>query len=137
MEHLSNDQKDHPKPHENSHKLCNEMGHLVVNQFESQWKLRQQHDQNFPMEGKPLQNKYQHQKKERNPKQQDFENQSGMGVGKLTICVRLSEIIIITEFTRSISSTIISKPVLMMDVNVPKDKHTSRGVDRENLIYVR
>ena len=30
------------------------MGHPIVNMMESQWKLRQQHDQNFPMEGKPL-----------------------------------------------------------------------------------
>ena len=44
---------------------------------------------------------------------------------------------IITEFTRSISSTRIGKPVLMMDVKVSKDKNISRWVDRENLIYVR
>ena len=34
--------------------LCNETGHLVLNLLESQRKLRQKHDQNFPMEGKPL-----------------------------------------------------------------------------------
>ena len=44
---------------------------------------------------------------------------------------------IITEFTRSISSTRIGKLVLMMDVKVSKDKTISRWVDRENLIYVR
>ena len=27
MEHIWNDHKDHPSQHENSHKLCNEMGH--------------------------------------------------------------------------------------------------------------
>ena len=43
---------------------------------------------------------------------------------------------IITEFTRSNSSTGIGKPVLMMDVKVCKDKHISRCVDRENLIYI-
>ena len=46
---------------------------------------------------------------------------------------------IITEFTRSISSTRIGKPVLMIDVSlyeVSKDKNISRRVDRENLIYV-
>ena len=43
---------------------------------------------------------------------------------------------IITEFTRNISSTKIDKPVLMMDVKVSKDKHISRWVNRENLIYV-
>ena len=58
MEHLSNDHEDHPSQHENSHKLCNEMGHPVVNFMESQWKLRQQHDQNVPREGKPLQKKF-------------------------------------------------------------------------------
>ena len=42
MEHLSNDHEDHPNQHENSHKLCNEMGHPVLNLIESQWKLRQQ-----------------------------------------------------------------------------------------------
>ena len=54
MEQFSNDHGDHPNQHKNSHKLCNEAGHLVFNLRESQWKLRQQHDQNFPMEGKQL-----------------------------------------------------------------------------------
>ena len=57
MEHLSIDHKDCPNQHENSHELCNEMGH-PLSLIERQWKLRQPHDQNFPMEGKPLQNKY-------------------------------------------------------------------------------
>ena len=54
MEHLSNDHEDHSNQHRNSHKLCDEMGHLIVNLMESQWKLRQQSDQNFPMEGEAL-----------------------------------------------------------------------------------
>ena len=54
MEDLSNDHEDHPIQQENSHKLCSEMGHLILSLVESQWKLRQQHDQNFQMEGKPL-----------------------------------------------------------------------------------
>ena len=54
MEHISNNHKDLPNHHKNSHKLCDETGHPVVNLMESQWKLRQQHDQNFSMEGKPL-----------------------------------------------------------------------------------
>ena len=58
MEHLSNDYEECPNQHKNSHKLCNEMGYRIVNLMESQWKLKQQHDQNFPMERKPLFNKY-------------------------------------------------------------------------------
>ena len=54
MEHLSNDYKDHPNQHKNSHKLCNETEHPVVNMMESQWKLRKQHDQNFTMDGQPI-----------------------------------------------------------------------------------
>ena len=54
MEHLSNYLEDHPNQHKNSHKLCDEMGHLIVNLMESQWKLRKQYDQNFAMEGNPL-----------------------------------------------------------------------------------
>ena len=54
MEHLSNDQEDLPNQHENSHKLCDETGHPINNLMESKWKLRQEHDQNFPMEGKLL-----------------------------------------------------------------------------------
>ena len=49
MEHLSNDHEDHPNQQENSHKPCNEMGHLVLSLMESRWKLRQQYDQNFSM----------------------------------------------------------------------------------------
>ena len=53
MEHLSNDHEDHPNQHKNSHKVCNETGHPVLSLLESQWKLRQQYDQNFLMEGQP------------------------------------------------------------------------------------
>ena len=41
MERPSNDLKDSPNQHENSHKLCNEMEHPVLSLRESQWKLRQ------------------------------------------------------------------------------------------------
>ena len=37
-------------------KLFDETGHPVLSLLENQWKPR--HDQNFPMEGKPLWNKY-------------------------------------------------------------------------------
>ena len=58
MEHLSNDHEDRLNQHENSHKLCDKTGHPFMSLTENQWKLRQQHDQNFQMEEKPLQNKY-------------------------------------------------------------------------------
>ena len=48
------DHEDCLNQHQNCHKLCNEMGHPVVNLMESQWKLRQQHDLNFPMKKKSL-----------------------------------------------------------------------------------
>ena len=51
MEHLSNDHNNHPNQHKNSHILYNETGHPIVSLMKSQWK---QHDQNFPMEGKPF-----------------------------------------------------------------------------------
>ena len=54
MEHLSNDREDHPNQQNNSHKLCNETGHPIVRLTESQWKLKRKHDQQFPMEGKPV-----------------------------------------------------------------------------------
>ena len=47
-------QKPSQSAREYSHKLDDEMGHPVVNLMESQWKQRQQYDQNFPMEAKPL-----------------------------------------------------------------------------------
>ena len=52
MKHLSNDHEDHPSQHENNHKLCVETGDPVETMMESQWKLRQQHNQNFPMQEK-------------------------------------------------------------------------------------
>ena len=54
MEPISNDHEGYLYQHENSHKLCDETGHPVVNLMKSQWKLRQQHDQNFSVEGKSL-----------------------------------------------------------------------------------
>ena len=45
MEHLSNDHKYHSNELKNSHKLRDEMGHPILGMIESQWKLRQPHDQ--------------------------------------------------------------------------------------------
>ena len=84
MEDLSNDHKDHPNRHENSHKLCDEMGHPVVNLMESQWILRQQHDQNFPMrESHCRANTSVRRNKSKRAGLKD--SHSGIRVGKLTI----------------------------------------------------
>ena len=54
MEYLSNDHEDRTNKYENSRELCSEMGHPNLSFTESKWILRQQHNQNFPMEGKPF-----------------------------------------------------------------------------------
>ena len=54
MEHLSNDQEDNHNQQENSHKLYDETVHPVLSSMESQWTLRRQRGQNFPIEGKLL-----------------------------------------------------------------------------------
>ena len=54
MEHLSNYHEEHSNQHENSHKLWDETGHPIFSLLESETKLRQQDDQNFPMKEKPL-----------------------------------------------------------------------------------
>ena len=46
MELLSNDHKDCPNQHKNSHKLSNDTEHPAISLMESQWKLTQ-HDWNF------------------------------------------------------------------------------------------
>ena len=71
---FSNDPKDHPCQHKNNQELCNEKEHSILHFKESQRKLRQQNDLNFPNERKPQQNKYLCQKKEINPKEQDWES---------------------------------------------------------------
>ena len=44
---------------------------------------------------------------------------------------------IIAEFARSISSTRISEPVLMVYAKVSKDKYINKPIDWDNFIYVR
>ena len=53
MEHISNDQKDHPNLPENSQELCDETRNQLLSSKESPWELKQQHDQNLLMEWKP------------------------------------------------------------------------------------
>ena len=57
MKHLQNYLKDRPNQYKNNDKLRDETGHPLLSLTESQWKLRQQYDQNFQMEGKPLYDK--------------------------------------------------------------------------------
>ena len=83
MEHLSNDHEDHSSQRENIHKLCDETGQPILSLLESQWKLRQQR-QNFPMKGRPLENKYWHQNKEIQ-KSRTVRVTLGIRIGKLTI----------------------------------------------------
>ena len=50
----STNQQDHTNQDKNSHMLCDETGYPVSSLLEIQWKLRQEHDQNFPMKEKSL-----------------------------------------------------------------------------------
>ena len=49
-----NQHKNHSIHHANRHRLCDKTRHPIVSLMESWRKLRQQYDQNFPREGKPL-----------------------------------------------------------------------------------
>ena len=136
MEHLSNDHEDHPNQHKNSHNLCDEMGHPVVNLMEvnGNW------DNNMIRIFQWLES---HCRTNPSITRKGYIlnsrtiRMSGIRVGKLTIWVKSFKIIYKNHNTRSISSTRIGKPVLMVDVKVSKDKNISRWVDLENLIYVR
>ena len=93
MEHLSHDRKDHLNQHKNSNKQCDETEHPVVNLMESQWKLRQQLDQNFLMAGKTIAEQIVASEERNKSKRAGLgESQSGIRVGKLTIWVSSFEI---------------------------------------------
>ena len=92
MEHLSNDQEDCPNQHGNSHKLCNEKGDPIFSLLQSQWHLRQQQDQNFPMEESHCRaNTIVSEEINKSKRTGLQESQSGIRVGKLTISVRSFE----------------------------------------------
>ena len=136
MEHLSNDHQNCPNPYENSHKLCHETGHPVVEFDGKSVKTETATWSNFSNGWKTIVDQILASEEINKSKWPGlWESQSGIQVRKLTIWVRLSEII--TEFPRCISLTRTGYPVLMMDVKVPKDKYISRWIDWENLIYVR
>ena len=78
--------------------------------MESQWKLRQQHDQIFPMEGKPLEQILALEEIDKSKRAGLLESQSEIKVGKLIIRVRSFEI------TRSTSSRLTL-------LKVSEDKH--------------
>ena len=102
---LSNNHEDHLNHHKNSNKLRNETRHPIMDLMGSQWKLRQQHDWNFPMEWKPLQNQYWCQKKK-------IQKNSNVRITVWDVSRKVNYLNkatwdgkIITELTRSITST--------------------------------
>ena len=137
MEHLSNDHEDHLNQPKNSHKLCNRNFPSRCEFDGSSMETETTTWSEFTNWGKAIVDQIlglEERKKSKRAGQ--WESQSGIRVGTLAIWVRSFEIII-TEFTRSIISTRIGKPVLIMDVKVSKDKNISKWVDREKFIYVR
>ena len=52
MENISDDHEDNPNPLKNRNQLYNKTGHYFLSLKESQWKLRGQHYENFPMDRK-------------------------------------------------------------------------------------
>ena len=62
------------------------MGYPVLSLLEGQWKLRQQHDQNFPNGGKAIVEQILVSEERKKSKKAGLgESQSGIRVGKLTI----------------------------------------------------
>ena len=138
MEHLSNDDEDHFNQHENSHKRCDERNiPLWIS-----WKVNGNWDKDmiriYQCRESDCRTNTSVRRKKYIQKSRTMRITAWYPSGKVN---HLSKVIwdrkIITEFTRSIISNRIGKPVLMMDLNVSKDKSMSRWVDRENLIYVR
>ena len=120
MENLSNDHKDLPNQHKNSHSYVRKWDIL----FWIWWKVNGNWDNNMI---RILQWRERHcrtntsiRRKIKFVRAWLWESQSGIWVGKLTIWIRS-----------------FGKPVLMIDAKVSKDKSMSRLVDWENLICVR
>ena len=92
FKHFSNDHKDHPNQHENSHKLCDEMQHL----FWIWWKLNGNRNNNiseFPNGGKAIVEQILVSEERNKSKRAElWESQSRFRVGKLTIWVTSFEI---------------------------------------------
>ena len=138
MEHLSNDHEDRPNQHESSHQAM-QWSKVFCCEYDGKSKETETTTCSvFPYGGKATVEQI-GASEERNKS-----NRAGLweSVRDTSRKVNhLSKVIwdrkIITEFTRCINSSRIGKPVLMMNVKVSKDKHISRCIDEENLIYVR
>ena len=90
MEHLSNNRGDCPNQYENSHRLCNEMGHPVdgksMETATTTWS-------EFPNGGKAITEQILASEERKKSKRAGlWESQSGIRVGKLTIWIRSFEI---------------------------------------------
>ena len=85
MEHISNDHKDHPNQHKNSHKPCDETGIPDLSLLESKWKLIITWSE-CPNERKAIVEQILASEEINNSKRAGmWESQSGIWVGKLTI----------------------------------------------------
>ena len=126
------DHKGCPYQHQNSHNLCNEMEHPIMNLMESQWKLNYMIRISGWRESHCKTNTSIRRKKE---------IQKSRTI-RITVwdpsrnVNHLSKVIwarkIINEFTRLISSTRTGKLVLMMNVKVSKDRTIGKmGWSRE------
>ena len=96
MEYPSNDHKDLPNQHENSHELCNETGHPVVSLTENLMSLMETKTttwSEFPNGGKIIVEQIVTSDKRNKSKREGLsESQSEIWAGKLTIWVRSFEI---------------------------------------------
>ena len=107
-----NDHKHHSNQHENSHKLQNKKGQPLLSLKESQWKLRQQHDQNFLWKKNYCRKKYQRQKKQTNLMSRAVRvkgSDSSRKLNHLSKAIRDRKTL--AALTKSISSTRIGYPV--------------------------
>ena len=116
--------EEHLSQCKNYQKLWYEMKHCPFSLKGSHWKLRQQHDQHLQRETRQILGS-------------EYKLMSTMkNVSNLSKVVRDRKII--TDSTKCICSTRISyPPVLMMRIKVLRGTYIIRGVDWENLIYVR
>ena len=89
--HLSNYHEDNASQPDNSHKLCDKSGHLILSLLESQTEITTWSE--FRNGGKAIVEKIiALEERNKNKKAGLWESQSGIRVGKLTIGVRSFEI---------------------------------------------